>query len=128
MSRFVKSSSAYTSDHMDIPERRLFIAVLSQAIHDAFTEHVPSYEKERARTWLMSNNKDFRDICELSGRNHRYVLEKIRKKILKANGWNVDISMRVSSPRRRNQMKRINKNHLTGNSYYATKKEQRTAS
>ena len=128
MSRFVKSSSAYTSDHMDIPERRLFIAVLSQAIHDAFTEHVPSYEKERARTWLMSNNKDFRDICELSGRNHRYVLEKIRKKILRANGWNVDISMRVSSPRRRNQMKRINKNHLTGNSYYATKKEQRTAS
>ena len=128
MSRFIKSSSAYTSDHMDSPERRLFIAVLSQAIHDAFAEHVPSYEKDRARTWLMSNNKDFRDICELSGRNHRYVFEKIRKKILRANGWNVDISIRVSSPRRRNQMKRINKNHLTGNSYYAAKKEQRTAS
>jgi len=113
---------------MDGPERRLFIAVLSQAIHDAFSEHVPTFEKERARTWLMSNSKDFRDICELSGRNHRYVFEKIRKKILKANGWNVDISMRVSSPRRRNQMKRINKNHLTGNSYYAAKREQRTAS
>ena len=126
MSRFIKSSSAYTSDHMDSPERRLFIAVLSQAIHDAFAEHVPSYEKERARTWLMSNNKDFRDICELSGRNHRYVFEKIRKKILRANGWNVDISIRVSSPRRRNQMKRINKNHLTGNAYYAAKREQRT--
>ena len=122
MSRFIKSSSAYTSDHMDSPERRLFIAVLSQAIHDAFAEHVPSYEKERARTWLMSNNKDFRDICELSGRNHRYVFEKIRKKILRANGWNVDISIRVSSPRRRNQMKRINKNHLTGNAYYAAKR------
>ena len=128
MSRFIKSSSAYTSDHMDSPERRLFIAVLSQAIHDAFSEHVPTFEKERARTWLMSNSKDFRDICELSGRNHRYVFEKIRKKILRANGWNVDISIRVSSPRRRNQMKRINKNHLTGNSYYAAKKEQRTAS
>ena len=128
MSRFIKSSSAYTSDHMDSPERRLFIAVLSQAIHDAFAEHVPSYEKERARTCLMCNNKDFRDICELSGRNHRYVFEKIRKKILRANGWNVDISIRVSSPRRRNQMKRINKNHLTGNSYYAAKKEQSTAS
>ena len=128
MSRFIKSSSAYTSDHMDSPERRLFIAVLSQAIHDAFSEHIPTFEKERARTWLMSNSKDFRDICELSGRNHRYVFEKIRKKILRANGWNVDISMRVSSPRRRNQMKRINKNHLTGNSYYAAKREQRTAS
>ena len=128
MSRFIKSSSAYTSDHMDSPERRLFIAVLSQANHDAFAEREPSDEKDRARTSLMSNNKDFRDICELSGRNHRYVFEKIRKKILRANGWNVDISIRVSSPRRRNQMKRINKNHLTGNSYYAAKKEQRTAS
>ena len=128
MSRFIKSSTAYSSDKIDCPEKRLFIAVLSQAIHDAFSEHVPTFEKERARAWLMSNSKDFRDICELSGRNHRYVFEKIRKKILRANGWNVDISMRVSSPRRRNQMKRINKNHLTGNSYYAAKKEERTAS
>ena len=128
MSRFIKSSAVYSSNEIDCPEKRLFIAVLSQAIHDAFSEHVPTFEKERARTWLMSNSKDFRDICELSGRNHRYVFEKIRKKILRANGWNVDISMRVSSPRRRNQMKRINKNHLTGNSYYAAKREQRTAS
>ena len=121
MSRFIKSSSAYTSDHMDSPERRLFIAVLSQAIHDAFAEHVPSYEKERARTWLMSNNKDFRDICELSGRNSSYVLEKIRRKILEENGWNVNISLRTTPPRRRRQMKDINKKHLTGNAYYAAK-------
>ena len=124
MSRFVKSSSAYTSDHMDGPERRLFIAVLSQAIHDAFSEHVPTFEKERARTWLMSNSKDFRDICELSGRNHRYVFEKIRKKILKANGWNVDISMRTTPPR----IRKYKQKHLTGNAYYAAKREQRTAS
>ena len=127
MSSFIKSTNTYISDWSS-PEQRLFIAVLSQAIHDAFSKHIPTFEKERARTWLMGNSKDFRDICELSGRNHRYVFEKIRKKILRANGWNVDISMRVSSPRRRNQMKRINKNHLTGNSYYAAKKEQRTIS
>ena len=124
MSRFIKSSSAYTSDHMDGPERRLFIAVLSQAIHDAFSEHVPKFEKERARIWLMSNSKDFRDICELSGRNHRYVFEKIRKKILKANGWNVDISMRTTPPR----IRKYKQKHLTGNAYYAAKREQRTAS
>ena len=122
MSRFIKSSSAYTSDHMDSPERRLFIAVLSQAIHDAFAEHVPSYEKERARTWLMSNNKDFRDICELSGRNSSYVLEKIRRKILEKNGWNVNFSLRTQ-PRRTRKQK-----HLTGNAYYAAKRrEQRTS-
>jgi len=122
MPRFIKSSGTHTSDSIDGPERRLFIAVLSQAVHDAFSDHVPLLEKQQAQAWLMSNNQDFRNICENAGRNSSYVLEKIRKKILKANGWNVDLSIRVSSPRRRNQMKKINKKHLTGNSYYAAKR------
>ena len=122
MPRFIKSSGTHTSDSIDGPERRLFIAVLSQAVHDAFSDHVPLLEKQQAQAWLMSNNQDFRNICENAGRNSSYVLEKIRKKILKANGWNVDLSIRVSSPRRRKQMKKINKNHLTGNSYYAAKR------
>ena len=122
MSRFIKSSSAYTSDHMDGPERRLFIAVLSQAVHDAFSRHVPGLERQRAQTWLMGNSKDFRDICELSGRDSNYVLTKIRRKILEKNGWNVNISLRTQ-PRRIRKQK-----HLTGNAYYAAKREQRTAS
>ena len=77
MSRFIKSSSAYTSDQGDGPERRLFIAVLSQAVHDAFSEHVSGLEKQKAQNWLISNSRDFKDICELSGRNSSYVLEKI---------------------------------------------------
>ena len=120
MSRFIKSSTAYSSDKIDCPEKRLFIAVLSQAVHDAFAEHVPLYEKNQARTWLMSNSKDFREICELSGRSSRYVLEKIRRRILEKNGWNVNISLRTQ-PRRRRQMRKINKKHLTGNAYYAAK-------
>ena len=122
MARFIKSSSAYTSDRMDGPEKRLFIAVLSQAVHDAFSEHVSGIEKQKAQTWLMSNSRDFKEICELSGRDSNYVLEKIRKRILEKNGWNVNVSMRVTSPRRRNRMKKINKNHLTGNAYYAAKR------
>ena len=123
MSRFIKSSSTYTSDRADGPERRLFIAVLSQAVHDAFAKHVPPYEKERARTWLIGNSRDFRDICELSGRESKYVREKIRRRILKDNGWNVNISL-STQPRRIRKQK-----HLTGNAYYAAKKrEQRTAS
>ena len=125
MSRFIKSSTAYSSDKIDCPEKRLFIAVLSQAVHDAFAEHVPLYEKNQARTWVMSNSKDFRDVCELSGRSSRYVLEKIRRRILEKNGWNVNISLRTQ-PRRRRQMKKINKKHLTGNAYYAAKREQLT--
>jgi len=120
MSRFIKSSSAYTSDSMEGPERRLFIAVLSQAVHDAFSSHVPRLEKQKAQTWLMSNSKDFKDICENAGRNSGYVLEKIRRKILKENGWNVNISLRTQ-PRRIRKQK-----HLTGNAYYAAKREQRT--
>ncbi len=126
MSRFIKSSSTYTSDHIDVPERRLFIAVLSQAVHDAFADHVPPYEKSQAQSWLMGNSYDFRIICENAGKESKYVLEKIRRKILEENGWNVNVSMRVTSPRRRRQMKVINKKTLTGNAYYAAKREQLT--
>ena len=115
MPRFIKSSAVYSSDEIDCPEKRLFIAVLSQAVHDAFSAHVPPYEKNQARTWLMSNSKDFRDVCELSGRSSRYVLEKIRRRILEKNGWNVNISLRTKPRRSRN------KKHLTGKAYYAAK-------
>ena len=124
MSNFIKSTNVYASDWSS-PERRLFIAVLSQAGHDAFSSHVPRLEREQAQNWLMSNSKDFKDICEHAGKSSEYVFGKIRKRILKENGWNVNISLRTT-PRRRRQMKEINKKHLTGNSYYAAKREQLT--
>ena len=123
MSSFIKSTSTYISDWSS-PEQRLFIAVLSQAVHDAFANHVPPYERSQAQAWLMSNNHDFKIICECAGKNSSYVLEKIRKRILEKNGWNVNLSMRVSSPRRRRQIKNINKKHLTGNAYYAAKAQK----
>ena len=121
MSRFIKASSAYASDKIDCPERRLFIAVLSQAVHDAFSSHVPGLEKRQAQSWLMSNSEDFKIICENAGRDAKYVLTKIRRKILEKNGWNVNLSLRTTPPRRRKQMRNINKKHLTGNAYYAAK-------
>ena len=121
MSRFVKSSSAYSSDKIDCPEKRLFIAVMSQAVHDAFSSHVSGLEKRQAQAWLTSNSRDFKEICELSGRNPEYVLTKIRRKILEKNGWNVNTSLRTQ-PRRRRQMREVNKKHLTGNAYYAAKR------
>ena len=129
MSRFVKASAAYSSDKIDCPEKRLFVAVLSQAVHDAFAVHVPRHEKQQAQAWLLGNSQDFKTICENAGRDSKYVITRIRRKILKANGWDVDISLRTTPPRRRRQMKNINKKHLTGNAYYAAKaKEQRTTS
>ena len=119
MSRFIKSSPAYASDKIDCPQKRLFIAILSQAVHDAFAPHVPRLEKQAARSFLTSNSPDIQHICEMAGRNHAYVREKIRKKVLRENGWNVDVKLRITAPRR----KKINKKHLTGNAYYAAKRE-----
>ena len=121
MSRFVKASAAYSSDKIDCPEKRLFVAVLSQAVHDAFAVHVPRHEKQQAQAWLLGNSQDFKTICENAGRDAKYVLTKIRRKILQANGWNVNLSLRTTPPRRRRQMRNINKKHLTGNAYYAAK-------
>ena len=128
MSRFIKSTSIYLSEKHDCPEKRLFVAVLSQAVHDAFSAHVPSLEKRAARSFLTSNSEDFRSICELAGRDAKYVKEKIRKKVLRDSGWNVDVKIRISSPRRRKQMADYRKksNKLTGNAYYAAKKSNQT--
>ena len=120
MSRFVKASAVYSSDKIDCPEKRLFIAVLSQAVHDAFANHVPRHEKQQAQAWLLGNSQDFRTICENAGRDSKYVITRIKRKILQSSGWDVDLSLRTQ-PRRRRQMKNINKKHLTGNAYYAAK-------
>ena len=119
MSSFIKSTDIYASDWIS-PERRLFIAVLSQAVHDAFASHVPKLEKQKAQSWLMSNSEDFKNICELSGRDSEYVLTKIRRKILEKNGWNVNTSLRAQ-PRRTRKYKQ---KHLTGNAYYAAKRRE----
>jgi len=80
---FIKSSAAYTSDKIDCPEKRLFIAILSQAVHDAFSDHVPRHEKQVARNFLLGNSRDFKLICEMAGRNPNYVKEKVRKRLQK---------------------------------------------
>ncbi len=121
MTKFINSTDIYTTDKSNCPEKRLFVAVLSQAVHDAFSDHVGAIEKRAARGFLKSDSEDFKLICELAGRNSDYVKEKIRIRVLRENGWNVDISLRPQ-PRRRRKMKEINKKHLTGNAYYAAKR------
>ena len=121
MTKFINSTDIYTTDKSNCPEKRLFVAVLSQAVHDAFSDHVGAIEKRAARGFLKSDSQDFKLICELAGRNSDYVKEKIRIRVLRENGWNVDISLRPQ-PRRRRKMKEINKKHLTGNAYYAAKR------
>ncbi len=106
MSQFIKSSPDYTFDKIDCPEKRLFIAILSQAVHDAFASHVPRLEKEAARNFLTRNSSDFRHICEMAGRDAAYVKERIRKQVLREKGWNVDLSLRTQPRRIRKQEQR----------------------
>tara|TARA_R100000008_G_C3479623_1_gene113195 strand:+ start:178 stop:561 length:384 start_codon:yes stop_codon:yes gene_type:complete len=120
----IKASDLFSYNNMDCPEQRLFIAVLSQALHDAFSSHVPGLEKRQAQLWLTNKSEDFKIICENAGKNPDYVIQKVRLKILKDNGWNVDISMRTKPPR----IRKYKQKHLTGNAYYAAKREQRATS
>ena len=63
------------------PEERLFIAVLSQAVHDVFSEHVERIDRQQAKEFLTQNNWHFKMICELAGRDPDYVTRKMKKRM-----------------------------------------------
>jgi hypothetical protein len=68
----------------------------------------------------MEGGSHFNLICELAGRDPIYVQQKVRKIILRKNGWNVDVP--VTSHYRQGPKRkpgRPRKKKLTGNSYYA---------
>jgi len=77
------------------PEEHLFIAILWQAAHDAFSKHVDRIERDSARSFFLKKSERFKEICECAGRNPQYVHEKIRKQILTENGWNTTVSCSV---------------------------------
>ena len=72
----------------------------------------------------MTGGVHFRHICEMAGRNPDYVQAKIRKIILRKNGWNVDVPITShyrQGPKRGSKRGKYKKKHLTGNAYYAAK-------
>ena len=102
-----------------VPEEKLFIAVRSQAAHDVFSSHVQKNDRDAAIAFFLGRSKQFRDICELAGREPQYVYEKVRKRILQGRGWNLDESMRKTYRTRVSRKRK--KKYLTGNAYYAAK-------
>jgi hypothetical protein len=125
MGRSVHSFKTYVSQANFVgrgalsPEEKLFVAVLSQAVHDVFSTHVQKYDRDAAIAFFMNRGQRFRDICELAGREPQYVYEKIRKRILQGKGWNLEESMRRTRVSRKRS--KYKKKHLTGNAYYAAK-------
>ena len=119
----------------DLPEKDLWVAVLTRAVIDACKgppdldmtrkankshKNHWSYNRDQARHFFLDGGKHFREICEMAGRDPIYVQGKIRKVILRKNGWNVDEPItshyRQGPKRKRGRPK---KKKLTGNSYYA---------
>ena len=81
-SRWITSSPAHAICNPN-PETKLFTAVLAQAVHDIFSDHVEKIDRSQAVEFLTHDSYHLRLICELAGRNPDYVRGKIRKKLLR---------------------------------------------
>jgi len=136
---YVGQAPEIDDDRVTLPEKDLWVAVLCRAVLDACKgppnlnmespsnishNNVYTYDRDQARHFFMEGGSHFRNICEMAGRNPDYVQEKIRLKILRKEGWNVDVPItshyRQGSKRGRRKPK-YRKKHLTGNAYYAAK-------
>ena len=123
-------------DNNDLPEKALWVAVLCRAVLDACKgppelrianvshRNQYTYDRNQARHFFMEAGAHFREVCVMAGRNPDYVQKKIRKVILRKEGWNIDIPITShyrQGPKRGRKRGKYKKKHLTGNAYYAAK-------
>jgi hypothetical protein len=138
MARYKQNLATSSEDRVTLPEKELWVAVLTRAVLDACkgppeldmkkSANIPhknlyGYNRNAARHFFMEGGPYFTHVCEMAGRNPIYVREKIRKILLRKAGWNVDVP--ITSHYRQGPKKgkrgRPKKKHLTGNAYYAAK-------
>jgi hypothetical protein len=132
---WVGSATEIGEDRVTLPEKDLWVAVLTRAVVDACKgppnldlslrsnithQNHYHYDRDQARHFFLSGGSHFREVCEMAGRNPDYVQAQIRKVLLRKNGWNVDVPI-TSHYRQGPKRGRPKKKHLTGNSYYAMK-------
>jgi len=112
MGRAINSFTHWVGDNsmegerVTLPEKDLWVAVLTRAALDACKgppdldlslrsnithQNHYTHDRDQARHFFTEGGPHFRLICELAGRNPEYVQAKVRKVILKKNGWNVDV-------------------------------------
>ena len=128
-----------SDDRVTLPEKDLWVAVLCRAVLDACKgppdldmtrpanithKNHYHYDRDQARHFFMEGGFHFNLICEMAGRNPVYVQDKVRKVLLRKNGWNVDVPITShyrQGPKRGSKRGKYKKKHLTGNAYYAAK-------
>ena len=138
MASYIPKHEISIGDKVVSPERDLWVAVLGRALLDAFREapklnlNLPvnkthgmyyKYNRDQARHFFLDGGEYFKEVCEMAGRNPKYVREKARKIILRSNGWNVDvpITSHYRQGPKKGKKRGPKKKHLTGNAYYASK-------
>ena len=154
MGRSVNSFTSYvghaeetiSDDRVTLPEKDLWVAVLCRAALDACKgppeldmtkqtniphKNLYGYNRRAARHFFLDGGFHFNLICEMAGRNPEYVQNKVRKVILRKEGWNIDVPITShyrQGPKRGHLIRRVirkrgkyKKKHLTGNAYYAAK-------
>ena len=136
---FVGHALETNYDKVDLPEKDLWVAVLTRAALDACKgppmlnmdlkcnrshQNHYTYDRDQARHFFLNGGTHFRHVCEMAGRNPVYVQQKVRKILLRKNGWNVDVPITShyrQGPKRGRKRGKYKKKHLTGNAYYAAK-------
>jgi len=131
-----RAEETINEDRVDLPEKSLWVAVLTRAALDALKgppqlnmglrsnithKNHYNYNRDQARYFFLKGGFHFDEVCEMAGRNPQYVRQKARKLILRSNGWNVDvpITSHYRQGPKRGKKRGPKKKHLTGNSYYA---------
>ena len=97
-------------DRVTLPEKDLWVAVLSRAALDACKgpprlnmdlrsnithKNNYTYDRDQARHFFMTGGSHFNLICELAGRDPDYVKERVRKIILRKEYCQVKIDAPV---------------------------------
>ena len=133
---YVGHALEINTDKVDLPEKDLWVAVLCRAVLDAckgppqlnMSKHSNvshknqyTYDRDQARHFFLEGGRHFRHICEMAGRNPDYVQARIRKILLRKNGWNVDVPITSHYRQGPKRKPKYRKKHLTGNAYYAAK-------
>ena len=103
---WVGNNVGINGDRVTLPEKDLWVAVLSRAALDACGrspqldmsrranishKNYWNYNQNQARHFFLEGGSHFNLICELAGRDPEYVQQKVRKVILRKEGWNVDV-------------------------------------
>ena len=93
MGRVNKHSNFYRAETQGgdmSADNQIFVAILHQAVRDAFISS-DGFARRTARAWLLGNSERFRFVCECAGREATYVHKKVKQKIDKEKNGNINL-------------------------------------